>query len=412
MTQLHITLEKEILKDLLMGNREKAMAKLLEQIFDAVLNAQATEQINALPYERNKDRITYRNGYRDRGLTTRVGTLRLHIPKFRNGTFSTELFSAYQRSEQALMLSMMEMVVQGVSTRKVSEITEILCGTIFSKSTVSSLCKELDPVVDHFRNRPLNRHYPFIIVDAIYMRAREYHTVNSKGLLIAIGVNREGYREVLGFTIADGESEISWSEFFKHLKDRGLKDVDQVTSDNHGGLRNAIKKHFTNALWQRCQTHFSRNVLDKTPKKLQAEMKQALKDMYDAPDLEKAGIRKDQILDKFEASAPKAMSLLDEGFADVTAVYNLPYGYRKRLRTSNSIERLNEELRRRERVIRIFPNEESLLRLMGAVLIEQHEKWSAGKKYFNMDAYYEKIAENTKTKATTKEKRKSVNQVA
>ena len=168
-----------------MGNREKAMAKLLEQIFDAVLNAQATEQINALPYERNEDRITYRNGYRDRGLTTRVGTLTLHIPKFRNGTFSTELFSAYQRSEQALMLSIMEMVVQGVSTRKVSEITETLCGTSFSKSTVSSLCKELDPVVDHFRNRPLNGHYPFIIVDAIYMRTREHHTVNSKGLLIA-----------------------------------------------------------------------------------------------------------------------------------------------------------------------------------------------------------------------------------
>ena len=322
----------------------------------------------------------------------------MRLPKFRNGSFSTELFSSYQRSEQALILSMMEMVVQGVSTRKVSEITETLCGTSFSKTTVSALCKDLDPIVDSFRNRPLNGHYPFVFVDAIYIRVREAHRVRPKGLLVATGVNSEGNREVLGFTVADGESEISWSEFFDTLKARGLKNVDHITSDNHGGLRKAIKKHFVTAVWQRCQTHFSKNMLDKTPKKLQPEMKQALNDMYNAPDIEKAKARKMQIIEQFEKSAPKAVSLLDESFDEVTAVFNHPEKYRKRLRTSNSIERLNEELRRRERVIRIFPNEDSLIRLMGAILIEQHEKWVSGKKYLDMTEFYEEsnYASNTK----------------
>ena len=398
MTQINITLEEEILKDLFMGNREKSVTILLEQVINAVLSKQASEQLNAQPYERSEDRLTYRNGYRERELTTRVGTLTLRIPKFRNGSFSTELFSSYQRSEQALILSMMEMVVQGVSTRKVSEITETLCGTSFSKTTVSALCKDLDPIVDSFRNRPLNGHYPFVFVDAIYIRVREAHRVRPKGLLVATGVNSEGNREVLGFTVADGESEISWSEFFDTLKARGLKNVDHITSDNHGGLRKAIKKHFVTAVWQRCQTHFSKNMLDKTPKKLQPEMKQALNDMYNAPDIEKAKARKMQIIEQFEKSAPKAVSLLDESFDEVTAVFNHPEKYRKRLRTSNSIERLNEELRRRERVIRIFPNEDSLIRLMGAILIEQHEKWVSGKKYLDMTEFYEEsnYASNTK----------------
>lgn len=207
MAQVHLTLEDEILKDLMLENRENGVAKLLEKVFDAVLRGQASEQLNAEPYERSDGRVSYRNGYRERTLTTRVGTLILHVPKFRDGNFSTDLFRSYQRSEKALLLSLMEMVVQGVSTRKVSEITETLCGTSFSKSTVSMLCQELDPVVDNFRNRPLSRHYPFMIVDAIYMKARDDGRVKSRGLLIATGVNDDGNREVLGFKIADGESE-------------------------------------------------------------------------------------------------------------------------------------------------------------------------------------------------------------
>ena len=395
MAQVNLTIGEDILKELLLGNRENAMAKLLENVFNAVLQAQASEQLNAEPYERNEDRTSYRNGYRTRSLTTRVGGLILHVPKFRDGSFSTDLFENYQRSEKALLLSLMEMVIQGVSTRKVSEITETLCGTGFSRltsvsqSTVSALCQALDPAVESFRNRSLERHYPFLIADAIYMKVREDHRIRSKGLLIAIGVNAEGSREVLGFTVADGESKEGWSGFFESLKDRGLRDVDLVTSDNHSGLKSAIQEQFHGASWQRCQTHFSKNVLDKTPKKIQAEMTAGLNDMYNAPDLKTALERKDRLLEWMQEQAPKAVEILDEGFDDVTAVFGLPVAYRKRLRTTNSIERQNEELRRRERVIRIFPNEESLIRLMGSVLMDIHEKWTTGKKYFTMDKYYE-----------------------
>lgn len=389
MTQIHLTLDDDILKDLWLGNKEDGVAKLLEKVFDAVLQSQASEQLNADPYERSDDRTSYRNGYRIRSLTTRVGTLILHVPKFRDGNFSTELFERYQRSEKALILSLMEMVVQGVSTRKVQEITETLCGTSFSKSTVSALCQNLDPIVAAFRNRPLERHYPFLIVDAIYMKARDDQRVKSRGFLIATGVNDEGNREVLGFEIADSESEESWSRFFESLKARGLRAVDLVSSDNHGGLKNAIQKQFQGASWQRCQTHFSKNLLDKVPKKYRAEVKTALTDLYNAPDLKEAKLRKKRMLVIYEETAPKAMGLLDEAFDDITAVFALPQPYRKRLRTTNGIERLNEELRRRERVIRIFPNDQSLIRLMGAVLMEHHEKWINGKKYFQMDCYFE-----------------------
>lgn len=387
MAHVHLTLEEDVLKELMLGKREEAVTKLLEQVFNSVLQAQATEQLNAEPYERSDERTTYRNGSRTRLLATRVGSLILHVPKFRDGTFSTELFSSYQRSEQALLLSLMEMVIHGVSTRKISEITETLCGTSFSKSTVSALCEQLDPVVDAFRNRPLSQHYPFLMVDALYMKAREQHRIVSKGFLIASGVNDEGMREVLGFTVADGESEAAWNEFFLSLKERGLREVDLVTSDDHGGLTKAIRKHFCGASWQHCQTHFSKNILDRTPKKLQPELKVALTDLYNAPELKEATARKDQLIERYQEQAPKMAALLDTRFDEITAVYGLPEPYRKRLRTSNSIERLNEELRRRERVIRIFPNETSMIRLMGSVLMEIHEKWMTGKKYFTMERY-------------------------
>ena len=389
MTQLNITLDEGILKELMLGNRDDAVRKLLEVVFDAVLQAEATEQLGAEQYERSDSRTSYRNGFRTRILTTRVGSLTLHVPKFRDGTFSTQLFRSYARSEQALLLSLMEMVIQGVSTRKVTKVTEILCGTSFSKSTVSALCKQLDPAVERFKNRPLETEYPFVIVDALYMKARENGAVRSKGMLIATGINRDGKREVLGFQTGDGESYETWSEFFSGLKVRGLRKVDLVTSDNHGGLVKAIKEQFCGAMWQRCQTHFSKNVLDKVPKVHRSGIHTKLTDLYNSPCLEDAYERRDSLLKELEIMAPKAAIKLDEGFHDVTAIFSLPEAYRRRLRTSNSIERLNEEIRRRERVIRIFPNEDSINRLIGSLLMEQHEKWIGGKAYFNMDNYFD-----------------------
>jgi putative transposase len=391
MAQFNITLTEEELHELFLSNsRDKAVAKLLEKIFNQVLICQSTEQLGAKPYERTDKRKAHRNGYYDRELITRMGALNLSIPRHRNGEeFNTKLFERYQRSEQALLLAMMEMVVNGVSTRKVENITEELCGKKFSKSTVSALCKKLDPIVHAFRTRPLKSHYPFLIVDALYIKVREDHRVQSRGLLIAIGVNEEGYREIIGFQVSNTESESSWGELFSSLKERGLKDVHLITSDNHKGLVKAARRHFQGATWQRCQTHFSRNMLDHTPKALQPEIKEDLRQLYEAIDIDSARKVRDEIMDKYETKAPKAASLLDEAFDDITAVLAVPLKYRKRLRTTNGVERLNQEIRRRERVIRIFPNEASVIRLMGALLMEQDEKWQAGRKYFDMDLYYQ-----------------------
>ena len=388
MTQLNITLNEETLKELMLGNRDEALRKLLEAIFNAILKAEASEQVGADLYERTDERQTYRNGYRERQFKTRVGSLELLIPKLRNGTFSTTLFANYERSERALVLALMEMVLQGVSTRKVSNITETLCGTSFSKSTVSKLCEELDKEVEQFRRRPLTKAYPFLIVDAIYVKARDAGRVKSKGLLVAIGVNEDGNREVLGFKAGDGESYEIWFSFFSELKEQGLHGVDLVVSDQHKGLVKAILEQFEGASWQRCQTHFSRNVLDKVPKKTQREVKVWLKDHYNSPNLEEARIRKEALVDYLEKYAPKAVEILDAGFDDITAVFQLPEVCRRRLRTSNSIERVNQELRRRERVIRIFPNEASIERLLGSLLIEMHENWISGRRYIDTAAYY------------------------
>lgn len=392
MAQFNITLSGENLKDLFLSDgKDEAFSRLLEEIFNQVLLAQSTEQLGAKPYERTDERTAYRNGVRERQLTTRVGKLTLKVPRHRNGQFSTELFNRYQRSEQALVLAMMEMVVNGVSTRKVERITEELCGETFSKSTISNLCKNLDPIVHEFKTRPLKNHYPFILVDAIYLKVRENNRVQSRGLLIAVGINKDGNREIIGFEIANTENESSWGDFFVSLKERGLKDVNLVTSDNHKGLVKAVRRHFQGATWQRCQTHFSKNILDATPKPLQPEVKEELRKLYDAVDIDSARSVRDQIISKYEDKAPRTMTLLDEAFDDVTAVLILPFKYRKKLRTTNMVERLNQEIRRRERVIRIFPNEASVIRLMGALLIELDEKWQSGRRCFDMQMYYQSV---------------------
>jgi transposase-like protein len=391
MAQYNITIESEILHYLfLKGVKDEGMTKLLESVLNQVLQAQAAEQIKAEPYERTEEREDYRNGYYKRRLETRVGNIVLQIPRFRYGKFTTDLFQRYQRSEQALLLALMEMVVNGVSTRKIEEITYELCGSEFSRSTISELCKNLDPIVQGWISRPLNeKRFPFIIVDAMVIKVREEGRVRQRGLLIAIGINEEGYREVLGFMVGDSESEESWGEFFSWLKQRGLHGVDLIVSDQHKGLVRAISQYFQGATWQRCQTHFMRNILDKTPKQLQKEIHGKVRAILEAPDLETARMLLKEVLEEYKEKAPKTMDILEEGFEDATAVLELPEQYRRRLRTTNGLERLNEEIRRRERVIRIFPNRESAIRLIGALLMEIDKKWGSGKRYFDMAEYFE-----------------------
>ena len=273
----------------------------------------------------------------------------------------------------------------------------------FSKSTISRLCQELAQEVDEFKNRPLEGDYPFVIADAMYVKAREGSRVRSKGFLIAIGVNRDGFREVLGFRAGDGESYEGWKSFFSSLKERGLGGVELVVSDQHQGLRKAIEEEFVGASWQRCQTHFSRNVLDRVPKKDQSKVKHLLKDMYNSLNIEEARERKEKLMDELETKAPKAAEVLDQGFDDVMAVLSLPLVCRRRLRTSNSIERVNQELRRRDRVIRIFPNERSIENMLGSLLMEMHEEWLSAYRYIDTVSYY-----SDKTTAVAEDKEAKV----
>ena len=393
MAQYNITIDSDLLHQLFLSDsRDSGVSKLLESVLNQILQAQATEQLRAKAYERTEERQGYRNGTYPHRLTTRVGSLILRVPRLRNGRFSTELFSRYQRSEQAFILALMEMVVNGVSTRKVSKITEELCGVRVSRSLVSELCRRLDPVIEAWRDRSLkDNEYPFLIVDALVIRVREDNRVLHRSMLIGVGVNKEGMREVLGFMVGDSESEESWGRFFSWLKDRGLRGVDLVVSDSHKGLVRALRMNFQGASWQRCQTHFTRNILDAAPKVLQGEIKSNVQATLRAPDIETARMLLKRTLDAYEKKAPRAMEILEEGFDDAVAVLALPERYRKRLRTTNGIERLNEEIRRRERVIRIFPNRESAVRLIGALLIEMDDKWAGERRYLDMADYYEYV---------------------
>ncbi len=386
MAQYKITLDEKNVQGLFAG---EGLKKLVEDVVNQVLQAQVTEQLGAQPYERTEERKGYRSGSRDRPLKTRVGRLKLRVPRARGVGFETEMFERMQRSEQALVLALMEMVVNGVSTRKVTRVVEEMCGLQFSKSTVSDLCRGLDPLVREWNCRDLSgQEYPFLIVDAMFVKVRRDRRVRMSSLLIATGVNREGYREVLGLKVEDGETQSGWGNMFGWLKERGLRGVDIVVSDNHKGLVRAIEEHFTGASWQRCQTHLMRNILDACPKSLWPELHPRIRMIFEAPDMGTARKLLQETLQEYEGRAPKAISALEDGFDDAMAVMALPARYRKRLRTSNSIERLNQEIRRRERVIRIFPNEESAYRLMGALLMEIDEAWSTGKKYFDMEDYW------------------------
>jgi len=293
------------------------------------------------------------------------------------------------------MLALTEMVIQGVSTRKVTEITQELCGAEFSKSTVSGLCKRLDPLVEAWNARPLKEtRYPFVIVDAIVIKIREDEQIRPRGVLIATGVTKEGQREILGFHVGDSQSEAGWSELFGRLKLLGLSGVDFVISDNHSGLVRAIQTQFQGVIWQRCQTHFRRNILDGAPKRLRQDLHERVKAVLHAHDMPLARQLLKGIYADFGQTAQKALEVLESGFEDAMAVMALPGVCRQRLRTTNGVERLNEEIRRRERVIRIFPNRASADRLIGAILMEHSEKWVSGKCYLVMEDYWRWRAEN------------------
>ena len=359
-------------------------------MLNQVLEAQVSAPMQAHPDERNPQRQAYRHGYRSRTLYTRVGSLVLCVPQGRDGSCSTELLARYQRSEQALVLAMREMGLPGVSTRKVAAVTEERCGTRFSRATVSQLCTALDARVTAWNEQALgDQAYPVVLVDALVIKVRRDAAGRATSALIVSGVNEGGHRALRGLRLGDSASEGTWSDMFAWRNKRGRRDVALVVSDAHSGLVQAAQHYFQGAMWQRCQVHLQRNVLGRTPRHLRSQMATGLRRMCEASDHVSARAAFATLATDLGGKAARAVELLEEGLDDALSVLVLPEKYRKRLRTTNMVERLNEEVRRRERVIRIFPNEASAIRLIGALLAEQHERWSTGKRYFDMTEYVE-----------------------
>jgi putative transposase len=387
MAQLNITLNQEEILQLLSTDHDQAFRELLKSSLNSILMAESTAQLKAEPYERSEERTDSRNGTRERDLKTRIGRITLTVPRHRNVPFKTLVFENYSRSEAALIASMAEMVVNGVATRKVGQIMETLCGTSYSKSAVSDVCKDLDEKVREFRERPLTGNYPFLTVDATYFKVRVNHRIISRAFMIAYGTNQEGHREILGFGVYDNESKPTWNAFLQSLKDRGLKGLLMITSDAHEGIQDAISKVFPNVPWQRCQFHFSKNISEKAPRKYQAGIRADLQEMWNCEDVVKARKKRDSIIADYKDVAESAMKCLDEGFESSMTVMTLPKGLRRFFRTSNHIERLNKELKRRSAVIGVFPNEDSLLRLMGSVLLERNDVVSTQKAIFSNKGY-------------------------
>lgn len=348
-----------------------------------MLEEEMTAHLGAGPYERTAGRRGHRNGYKPRTLKTRVGTLELMVPKDREGRFRTELFERYQRSEKALVLALVEMYLQGVSTRKVKRITQELCGVDVSRSQVSSLTAGLQAEVDAWRSRPLEGEYPYLVIDARYEKVRRGPHVVPQAVMTVVGVSAEGYREVLGTYVGDSESEATWGEVFSDLKVRGLEGVEYVVSDDHEGLRSAIDRHFQGAVWHRCQVHVVRNLVGKVSRKDRAWVLAGWRRVRDAETVEEARGRLGELVEALQGKYPAVGSWLEEAGEEALGVYALPAAHRKRMRSTNMLERWQQELRRRTRVVRIWPNAASCLRLVTALAMETSEEWQE-RRYLDM----------------------------
>lgn len=369
----------------LVSEDRDVMRVLVQEVVQQVLESEMEEALQAGKGERTESRLGYRSGYYPRTLVTRVGRLELRVPQDRQGRFSTEVFERYQRSEKALVLALAQMYVQGVSTRKVKAITEDLCGHAFSASAVSDITRGLDEQLSQFASRRLEEEYPYLILDARYERVREGGVIRSRAVLIAIGINWDGRRCVLGVELANRESSTSWREFLLGLKERGLHGVEFVVSDHHEGLRQAIVQTLPEAVWQRCYVHFLRNALDHLPRKADDDCLKELRWIYDRRDLEEARRDLAAWLTKWQSKYPKLCDWVEQAIEETLSFYRLPLVHHKHLKSTNMLERLNEEIKRRTHVVRIFPNEASCLRLVRALAMETHENWIEATRYLNMD---------------------------
>lgn len=380
MARLHFNLDTDQLKEEIMDSNLKDVTKAaVVLLLNEIMENERDEYLKAEAYERTETRTDYRNGYYERELLLTIGRVTLRVPRTRNGEFTLSLFEKYSRIDQAFVLSMLEMVVNGVSTRKVKQVVEALCGESVSKSFVSSLTAQLDPVVNEWANRPLGlTRYAYVYADAMYIKVREHHKVVSKAVYIAYGINEDQKREVIGFQVNHHESYTAWKEFFQSLKARGLHSPQLVISDAHEGLKKAIQTEFIGTAWQRCLVHFKRNILMTVAHKDKKEVAMALKRVFDVVSPEDARKWKDQFVDDCLETGrfQKAVAILEDGFDDAIQYLTEPVERHPFIRSTNHLERLNQEIRRCERVICIFPHTQSAFRLIGAVLMDYEKEFS------------------------------------
>ena len=369
----------------LLTQDQEWLRAVVQQAVQQVLEAEMEEALGAAKGERSQDRRGYRSGHYQRSLITRVGKLELRVPQDRQGLFRTELFERYQRSEKALLAAMVEMYIQGVSTRKVKAITEELCGHGFSASSVSRVAEGLGQELEKFASRPLEEEYPYLILDARYEKVREDGVIRSQAVMVAIGVNGEGRRCVLAVELASRESLTSWRDLLEGLKRRGLRGVQFVVTDDHEGLRRAIEQLLPEAIWQRCYVHFLRNALDSLPRKADDDCLIELRWMYQRRNGEEARRDLAAWLGKWQSRYPKLCDWVEANIEQTFSFYRLPQQHHKHMKSTNMLERLNEELKRRSLVVRIFPNAQRCLRLLRALAVEMHENWIEATRYLDME---------------------------
>ena len=377
----------ELLDAFRVGEGVDLIREAVRFVFQELIEAEAATQIGAKPYERTESRTTERNGHRPRVLATTAGDIELRIPKTRTGSFFPTLLEPRRRIDQALYAVVMQAYVDGVSTRAVDDLVQALgVDSGISKSEVSRICRRLDVQVAAFRSRPLGHiAFPYVYLDATYIKVRDerIHQIVNKAVVIATGVTADGDREVIGLDVGDSEEETFWTEFLRSLRTRGLSGVRLVISDAHEGLKKAIAKVFTGASWQRCRVHFARNLLARVPKGSQDVVAAAFRSIFIHPTAAEVWSAWDKVADTLHPQFPKVAELMHNAKPDVLAFTAFPVEHWKKIWSNNPLERLNKEIKRRTNVVGIFPNDDAVIRLVGAVLSEQHDDWAIARRYLS-----------------------------
>ena len=362
----------------------------VELLSQMVMELEVEQQIGAGKHERTPERSNHRNGYRERTWETRVGEIEMAIPKLRKGSYFPSLLEPRRPAEKALLAVVQEAYLKGVSTRKVDALMKALGLTGIDKSKVSRICKELDQVVEQFRNRPLQASYPYVWLDALYLKVRQNHHIVSLALVIAIGVDDEGERHLLGFDLGGSEEEAFWLAFLRSLVKRGVKRVKLVISDAHEGLKGALSKVFGGASWQRCRVHFMRNLLARIPHQDKAAVAEAVRLIFDQPSRQSAEFQLHQLVERLDKTYPDAAALLADAEQDILAYKSFPKEHWRRIHSTNLLERVNKEVKRRTKVVGVFPDRPSVIRLVGSILNEIDDDWRASqRRYFSKESMHQ-----------------------